>query len=116
MRVPHEALRSTITVREYAGEGSYGPTFGPSREMRANVQQTYALITDWKNEQVVVNTLVIVRPEVGLIPAGSYIQTSEQAYRVVKTFAIPDEARPSHYELMVRSWGAEELPDPEESS
>lgn len=116
MRVPHEALRQRITIRNYDGEGSYGPAFGAPREVRASVQQTQALVTDWKMEQVVVTTLIIVRPEVGLVPAGSFVFTDDQTFRVAKSFAIPDEFRPSHYELMVKSWGAEEIPDFEESS
>lgn len=112
MRVPYEALRQRVTIRNYLGEGSYGPAFDAPREnVRASVQQTQALVTDWKNEQVVVTTLIIVRPEIGLVPAGSYVFTDEQTFRVAKSFAIPDNFHPSHYEMMVRSWGAEEIPE-----
>jgi hypothetical protein len=118
VKVPYEALRQWVTIRRAEGSGSYGPIFGAPETVRASVQQTQALVTDWKNDQVVINTLIIVRPppEVEFVPAGSYVITDAETFRVAKCFYIPDEKSPSHLELMVRSWGAEDIPEWEESS
>jgi len=116
VRVPYEALRQRVTIRDLTGHGSYGPVFARRRTVRASVQQTQALVTDWKNDQIVITDLVIVRPEDGPVPAESLVIDGERNFRVVKCFPIPDDFHPSHYELMVKSWGAEDLPEEESSS
>lgn len=85
-----------------------GGGFSEPREVRANVQATEAFKIEWKNEEIIINTLVIIRPEDGPVKAGSRVTAFGGEYRVVKSFAIPDEFRPSHYELAVMSWGFEE--------
>lgn len=96
-----------MTVEDFAGEGAYGPSFGAAREMRASVQQTASTITEWKGEQIVVNSMVIIRPEDGPVEPGSKVTIDGDTYRVVKAFAMPDAFRPTHWELMVYSWGVE---------
>lgn len=107
MRVPSEALRQRITIEKYAGEGALGSTFGAPVSARASVQPTQALVVDYKNDAVSVDTVVIVRPEVGPVDPGSRVTIDGKMFRVVKAFAIPDGHHPSHYELMVHSWAVE---------
>lgn len=107
MRVPTSVLRQSLTVEDYLGEGAYGPAFGPAREMRASVQQTGSVLMEWKNEQIVVNSMVIIRPEDGPVAPGSKATIGADTFRVVKSFAMPDAFRPTHWELMVYSWGVE---------
>lgn len=107
MRVPHEALRQRVTVENKAGEGAYGATFEAPRVVRASIQHTQALVSDWKNDQVTIDTVMIIRPEDGPVPIGSKVTQGTTSFVVVKGFAIPDDFRPSHYELMLAAWGFE---------
>ncbi len=107
MRIPNEALRQRITIAQPGGSGAYGPVFGASRDVKASIQQITSLTVDWKDEEVVVSTMAIVRPEDGPVPIGSKVTGDGQEFVVVKCFPIPDGFRPSHYELMLRSWGYE---------
>lgn len=85
-----------------------GGGFGDAREVRASVQQTSSFSVEWKDEEVIINTLIIIRPEAGPVAAGSRVVIGAEEFRVVKSFAIPDGFHPSHYELAVMSWGFEE--------
>lgn len=95
-----------MTLERYVGEGAYGATFAePEAGIRASVQQTASFTTEWKDDEVIIDTLILVRPEVGPVTAGSKVIIGPDTFIVVKAFAIPDEFRPSHYELAVKSWG-----------
>ena len=94
-----------MTVEDYVGEGAYGTTFSTAREIPASVQTTQSTLTEWKGEQIVINTMVLIRPEDGPVNAGSRVTIDGDAYRVVKSFPMPDGFRPTHHELMVSSWG-----------
>lgn len=107
MRIPNSALRQQMTVRDYQGEGSRGPVFAAPRTIPASVQSTSALTVEWKDEEVVVNTLIMIRPEHGPVPTGSRVDIDGETYRVIKNFSIPDGFRPTHYELAVRTWEVE---------
>lgn len=108
MRIPYAALRQRMTVEDYQGEGAYGASFGDPREdLHASIQQTQAIVVNWKDEQITVDTMVLIRPEDGPVAAGSRVTINGKTYQVVKAFPIPDEFRPSHYELMVNLWSVE---------
>lgn len=96
-----------MTIEDLTGEGAYGPAFAAPREVRCSAQQTASTITEWKGEQIVVNWMVIIRPEDGPVPVGSKVTIDGDTYRIVKAFPMPDGFRPTHWELMAYSWGVE---------
>jgi hypothetical protein len=114
VRIPYTALRQELVLEKAEGQGAYGATFADPVLLRASVQHTQQLVTDWKNETITINTLVIVRPEAGPVPPGSkvtiadaaVVQGEDDVYRVVKSFPIPDGHSPSHWELMCALWGS----------
>lgn len=99
MRVPSELLRFKVTVEDFVGPGALGPVYGKPRVVRASVQSTYRLVTSSPGYTVTVDALVIVRPEVGPVLPESRVTARGTVYRVFQCYAMPDERRPSHYEL-----------------
>lgn len=96
-----------MTLERYGGQGARGPTFdAPEVGVRCSAQSIENLRVDWKDEEVLVRYMVIIRPELGDIPLGSRATIGDETYRVVKVIPIPDWSRPSHIELMVTSWGS----------
>ncbi len=107
MIVPFSILRDIITIEDAAGEGALGPTLATPRTAWASIQTIERLVVDEMGQQVTIDTMTIIRPEAGPVKAGSKVTFENgETYRVVKQFPIPDYRRPSHYELMLRSWAA----------
>lgn len=106
MIVPFSVLREAITIENAAGEGALSPTFDDPRDVWASIQDIERLVVDEMGQQITIDTMTIIRPEAGPVPGGSRITTERGIFRVVKCFPIPDSHRPSHYELMLRSWGS----------
>ena len=104
MRIPHEALRETITVEDYEGSGAYGATFAAPRSVRASVQNTDRLLVDTHGRQVLSNILILIRPEAGPVPVESKLTWGAETLRVVRVFPVPDSVRPSHWELTAGPW------------
>lgn len=108
MRIPNELLRQKMTLEKYDGQGARTPTFeAPLTNVRCSAQSIENLKVEWKDEEVLVKYLVIVRPELGRVPLGSRVTIDSDVYRVIKVIPIPDWARPSHVELMCMSWGSQ---------
>lgn len=108
MRIPHSVLRQRITIERFAGQGARGPTFAaPEPNVHASAQSIENLRVEWKDEEVLVQYMVMVRPEVGKIPLGSRVTIDGEVFRVVKSIPSPDYHRPTHYELMLMSWGSQ---------
>lgn len=105
MRIPHQALRSSITVEDFTGQSSIGQTFGAPRVIRASVQWTESYRMEWKNEMHTVRAWILIRPEAGPVVAGSRVTYNGEVFKVVQSLIIPDERSPSHYELVVSEWG-----------
>jgi len=99
MRVPSELLRFNVTVEDFAGTGALGPVYGESRVVRASVQSTLQMVQNAAGQTVTIDTLLIVRPEAGPIRPESRVTARSTLYRVVRCYAMPDERRPSHYEV-----------------
>lgn len=104
MRVPHEALRQTISIEDAMGSGAYGSILGEPRAVPASVQHTMGLVTDEMGVQAIDRTMVIVRPEAGPILVGSRVTNNGETYRVVKAFPLPDDRSPSHWEVIMELW------------
>ena len=104
MRIPHEALRETLSVEDYAGSGAMGSVFAAPRSVRANIQVTNRLIIEARGRQVYANTLILIRPEDGPIPIESRVVHGTDTFRVVRAFAMPDTRRPTHWELTALPW------------
>lgn len=103
-RVPHEALRSTITVEDYVAAGARGPIFGDPRELRASVQFTQRMTTDGYGREIAIDARIIVRPEAGPVPIESRVTYAGRTYRVVREYPYPDDRRPSQWEILVGPW------------
>lgn len=101
MRVPNQLLRDIASVREYGGSGARGPIFGDARAVRCSIQMSQREVVDAKGVTVTIDTLIIIRPEDGPVAAESLITTTDLTFRVVRCYAMPDERRPSQYELAV---------------
>lgn len=99
MRVPNQLLRERITISDYEGSGARGPVYAEAREVRANIQQTQRLMTDSDGTQVTADTLVIIRPEAGPVPAESRVTWNGEEFRVIRAYPMPDSRRPSQWEL-----------------
>lgn len=108
MRIPHTALRSRITIERYLGQGARGPTFAaPETNVPASAQSIENLRVEWKDEEVLVQIMLLTRPEVGRIPLGSRVTLDGDVYRVVKAVPIPDYHHPSHIEHSLMTWGSQ---------
>lgn len=105
MRVPHEALKERVTIEEYGGSGSMGPTFGEPRVVRASVQPTTKVVSDSRGVVTTIVSVIIIRPEAGPVAAESKV-TDEigRVFRVVQGDPFPDSRRPTHWELTVAKW------------
>lgn len=104
MRVPHALLRDTISVEDYDGSGAMGPTFAAAREVRASVQETEQLIADGQGRVVTTVVKAIIRPEAGPIAPESRVTYGGETYRVVGAYPVPDERRPTQWELTLSKW------------
>jgi len=105
MRIPHTALRSTVSIENYSGDGSLGPSFAAARDVRVSFQWTDMYRMEWKNEMSTIRAWVLMRPEDGPVPIGSRVTYGTEKFRVVQSLIIPDEHSPSHYELVLSEWG-----------
>ena len=103
MRVPNELLRNTITVRAYLGQGARGASYGEPRTMKAQVQPTARVWIERDNTGVSqdIDALIVVRPESGPVAVESIIEYGGEKFRVIRSYDMPDERRPSHIELAV---------------
>lgn len=99
MRVPHQMLRRTATLRRFGGSGARGPVFEEPVSVRCAVQDTDRFVQDARGENVHVTALVVLRPEDGPVRPESVLDVVGTRYRVVQCVPMPDERRPSHYEL-----------------
>lgn len=106
MRVPRFLLRDTIALEDYGGSGARGPLYATSRNVRGSVQPKTALVTDSRGQAVTITALVIIRPEDGPVPAESRATTRGVTYRVIQAYPMPDERRPTHYELVLSKFVA----------
>lgn len=103
MRVPNELLRNEITVRTYEGSGARGAVYNEPRTVKAQVQPTARVWIERDNTGVSqdIDALIVVRPEEGPIGVESLITYAGEKFRVIRSYAMPDERRPSHIELAV---------------
>ena len=99
MRIPHQLLRETVSIEDFAGSGARGPVYSPARSVRGLVQQTSRLMNDLHGNQVPIDALLLVRPEDGPVPVESKVTWLTTIYRVGQALPMPDSRRPSHYEL-----------------
>lgn len=93
-------------IEDFLGNGSLGPVLGFPRSVRASVQATHKVLITDVGEETTANVLVIVRPEDGPVKVESKVRWNETDYRVVQAFPMPDDFRPTHWELMLRRWSA----------
>jgi hypothetical protein len=101
VRVPKELLRDTITVEDYEGAGARGAIYGEPRQVRAQVQPTARVWVERDNTGVSqdIDALAVIRPEDGPISVESRVIWGGTRWRVVRSYAMPDERRPYHHEL-----------------
>ena len=105
-RIPHHHLRSKIVIEDFLGNGARGPVFGAPRTVRASVQpMPKILITDVGEEQTA-DVMVLIRPEDAPVSLESKVTWQNGSYRVVQVFPMPDDFRPTHWEIMLRRWSA----------
>ncbi len=71
--------------------------------MKAQVQPTERVWIERDNTGVSqdIDALIVVRPESGPINVESIIDYAGTMYRVIRSYNMPDERRPSHIELAV---------------
>ncbi len=104
MRVPKELLRYRITVRDYEGSGARGAVYGVPRVIRCQIQPTARVWVERDNTGISqdIDALIIVRPEDGPVRVESIVTTTDGShFRVIRSYAMPDERRPSQWELAV---------------
>lgn len=103
MRVPNELLRSEIVVRTYEGAGARGPAYSEPRTVKAQVQPTSRVWVERDNTGTSqdIDALIVVRPESGPIGVESLVEYGGDRFRVIRSYAMPDERRPSQIELAV---------------
>lgn len=86
-------------IRDYAGDGAYGPVYGDPRTVKANVQPTFQFMEEGPQMQSWVVILIVIRPEDGPVKLESEVEHLGVAYRVTHAYPIPDSYRPDHWEL-----------------
>ena len=93
-----------MTVEDYGGEGARGTVFTAPREIPASVQASQGFSVEWKDEEHIADVMILIRPEHGPVPVGSRVTVDGETYRIIKAFPYPDGFRPTHYELMAKTW------------
>lgn len=94
-----------ITVRDYQGAGARGAVYGEPRTIRAQVQPTSRVWVERDNTGITqdIDSLAIIRPEDGPVTVESIVESvvagSPMKWRVIRSYAMPDERRPSQWEL-----------------
>ncbi len=86
------------------GSGARGAVYGEPRTIRAQVQPTARVWIERDNTGVSqdIDALIVVRPEDGPVTVESIVTYADGTkFRVIRSYAMPDERRPSHWELAV---------------
>jgi hypothetical protein len=104
VKIPRQLLRDVITIRDFAGSGSLGPTFGAPRTLRASVQPTTRVIVGPDGRNLQCSAMILIRPEDGPIRPESRVTYPPDAYRVLVCEPMPDRRRPTHYEILAETW------------
>lgn len=99
MRVPRQLLRDAATVEAYGGSGALGPLYAAETEIRISIQPTTRVVSAPDGEALTIDTMAIIRPEDGPLRPESRVTARGIRYRVVECYPMPDERRPTHYEL-----------------
>ena len=102
-----------ITVRDYQGSGARGAVYGEPRTIRAQVQPTSRVWIERDNTGVSqdIDALAVIRPEDGPVTVESIVAYGDTKWRVFRSYAMPDERRPYHWELaLTRYANPRELP------
>lgn len=92
----------TIVIRDYQGSGAFGAVYGEPRTVKAQVQPTSRVWIERDNTGVSqdIDALAIVRPEDGPVEVESVIEYGGYPkWRVIRSYSMPDDRRPYHYEL-----------------
>jgi hypothetical protein len=72
--------------------------------MRASLQRTDRVVTDAHGAVVAVQDLVVIRPEDGPVAVETRILARSILFRVVQCYPMPDERRPSYYQLALERY------------
>lgn len=91
----------SIVVRDYQGSGARGAVYGEPRTIRSQVQPTSRVWIERDNTGVTqdIDALAVIRPEDGPVTVESIIEYGTTKWRVIRSYAMPDERRPYHFEL-----------------
>lgn len=106
MRVPRQFLRFEAIVRDFDGSGGRGPVFGEPRAIRCSIQPTFARVASNGRSTLIIDTLLIIRPEDGPVRPQSTVEAQGVVYQVIEAYPTPDPRRPSHWELRCSKSGS----------
>jgi len=106
VRVPHQLLREKATIRDFGGNGARGVLYGEPRVVRCQVQPTMKAFTDASGVELTIEALAVIRPEDGPVRPESRLVVRDVQYRVVSAYPMPDDRRPSHWELALARFAA----------
>lgn len=90
MRMPGYLLRDRVTIRPFAGSGSFGDTFGaPVGPLKANVTPTRGVVAGPSGEEVALAAKAVMRPEdAETAAAGGTLTWKGTEYRIASSMPL----------------------------
>lgn len=94
-------LRERATIRDYDGQGTYGPEYGPAYETRCRAEFKNQVVRNQNGDEVIATIRVFFLPEVKP-PPGSLVTIRSEEFEVIETRVQFGLSAPSHTEVMAR--------------
>ena len=104
MRFPRQLLRDVITIRDWTGSGSFGPTFAAPHTLRSSVEPTTRVIIGPTGATLRCDVSIVIRPEDGPVRPQSWVKLGASSWRVLECAPMPTIQRPTHYEILAATW------------
>ena len=102
MKIRRSLLKSTITVRSYAGEGPYGPAYAAAVTVRCNVDASRRLVRNAAGDEVVSEATLHAHPDVAdAFPPESLVTINGRNTVVIGAKTHTLRGRPTHVEVTV---------------
>ncbi|MGW3511180.1 hypothetical protein [Streptomyces sp. NPDC000994] len=102
MNVPGWLMPHEITVEPYAGDGAYGPTYGPGTSVAALVVETRKRVRDREGREAVATAQIITAPDLDCPPESRVTLPSGRITRAlaVTPYTAPGLPVPQCTEVM----------------
>ena len=102
--IPNALLIHTITIKEYQGDGPYGPSYGDPYEVRCYFEKKRDLVRDSNGQEIVSSARAFMAPDYEP-PPKSIITFEGDDYEVITSARFDNPiagAKPHHTEVTLK--------------